>query len=89
MLLTKKLNGMTTKERSNINIYLIEAIDVKNHLKVFGKDMVNKTFRNIFLNELPQSYKIVIQSITYIIQPIFEDVTKIYYIVVRKQKLGQ
>lgn len=49
---------------------------------------------NIISNRLPWSYKIVIQSITYMTKSTFEDVmdklfTEIHYMAIREQKLGQ
>lgn len=35
MVLTNKLYGLTMKEVSNINTYLMEVMDMKNQLKVF------------------------------------------------------
>lgn len=35
ILLTNKLNGISIKERGDINTYLTKAMDIKNQLKVY------------------------------------------------------
>lgn len=53
MSLSNEFNGMTIKERSDINAYLIKRIDIKNQLKIFSEEIVDKTFINISFNRLP------------------------------------
>lgn len=72
----------------------MEAIDRKNKQKAFKKIIVNKTLIDIILNGLQQNYKMVIQGITYMNQPSFEDVmnqflTKIHQMAIKEEKLGQ
>lgn len=47
---------------------------MKNQLKVFGEEILDKTFINIFFYRPPKSYKIEIQVITYMKQSMFEDI---------------
>lgn len=53
MLLIKKINKVTIKEGGHINIFLIEAIDKKNQLKIFDKEIVDKIVINTLVNRLP------------------------------------
>nr|PNR47780.1 hypothetical protein PHYPA_012253 [Physcomitrium patens] len=66
MLLTNKLNRMLMKERRDISTYLKEVMDMKNKLKAFGEIIANKIFINIIVKGMLQSYKMMIQGITYI-----------------------
>lgn len=47
MLLNKKLNKMTIKEKNDINTYLIEAINMKNQLNSCNEEITNMILVNI------------------------------------------
>lgn len=77
------------KERRDISTYLKEVMDMKNKLKAFGEIIANKIFINIIVKGMLQSYKMMIQGITYINQSTFEDVidkflTKIHQMTIRE-----
>lgn len=75
MLLMSKLHNMVMKG-GDINTYLSEAMDIRNQLKAFREVVEDKTLNNIVLNGLPRSYEMVIQRITYMTSPSFEEVMK-------------
>lgn len=80
------------KEENDINTYLIEAMDMKNYVKAFDEEIANKTLINTLVNRLLWSYKMVIQGITYMIQPTFEDIKyklliKTHCMAIKEQKL--
>jgi hypothetical protein len=74
--------------------YLMEASNLQNHLNALGETVSDKQLISIVLNGLPRSYDMVIQGISYMTNPIFEDVMGKILIenqrmTIRDQKLGQ
>jgi hypothetical protein len=94
LLLTNKLYNLSMKEGGDINAYLTEASELRDRLRTLGEQVPDKTLNNIILNGLPKTYKMVIQGISYMTNPSFEDVmgkiiTETHRLAVREQKIGQ
>ena len=82
------------KEGKDVSSYIMEASNLWNHLIALDKFVSDKKLINIVLNGLLQSYEMIIQGISYMTNPTFEDVigkvlTKIQCMSVRNQKHGQ
>ena len=60
------------REGEDINTYLTDAMNLHNQLKCYGEAIEDKTLINLVLNGLPQSYKMIIQGITYLTNPTFD-----------------
>jgi hypothetical protein len=93
LFLTNKLHNISLRE-GGVTIYLMKASNLRNHLSSLGETVSDKQLISIVLNGLPRSYDIVIQGISYMTNPIFEDVMgKILMenqrMAIRDQKMGQ
>jgi hypothetical protein len=89
LFLTNKLFGLTLKEGSDINVFLTEASD----LRTLGEEIPDRQLNNIVLNGLPSLYEMIIQGISYLQAPTFEEVigkliTETHRMSIRRQKLG-
>ena len=62
------------KEGEDISAYLMEGSNLRNHLTALGETILDKQLLNVVLNRLLQSYKMIIQSISYMTNLTFEDV---------------
>jgi hypothetical protein len=91
---TNKLHNISLREGGDVTTYLMEASNLRNHLNALGETVSDKQLISIVLNGLPRSYDMVIQGISYMTNPIFEDVMGKILIenqrmTIRDQKLGQ
>jgi hypothetical protein len=82
------------KEGGDISTYLMEASMLQNHLITLGETISDNQLINVVLNRLLRSYDMVIQGVSYLPNPTYEDVmerilTQTQRMAVRKQKLGQ
>jgi hypothetical protein len=94
LFLTNKLYNISLKEGGDVTTYLMEASNLRNHLSALGETVSDKQLISIILNGLPRSYDMVIQGISYMTNPIFEDVMgKILMenqqMAIQDQKMGQ
>ena len=92
-MLTNRLYAMAMREGEDINTYLTTTMDLRNQLRCYGESMEDRTLINLVLNGLPQSYKMIIQGITYLLDPKFEVVmekllTKLHCKSLHEQKRG-
>jgi hypothetical protein len=82
------------KEGGDVSIYLTEASELRDRLRTLREEVSDKTLNSIVLNGLPRTYEMVIQGISFMTNPSFEDVmgkllTEIHRLAMREQKLGQ
>lgn len=94
LFLTYKLHNISLREGGDVTTYLMEASNLRNHFSALGETISDKQLISIVLNGLPRSYDIVIQGISYMTNPIFEDVMgKILMenqrMAIRDQKMGK
>jgi hypothetical protein len=94
LFLTNKLYNISLKEGGDVTTYLMEASNLRNHLSALGETISDKQLISIVLNGLPRSYDMVIQGISYMTNPIFEDVMgtilmEHQQMTIRDQKMGQ
>jgi hypothetical protein len=73
LFLKNKLHNMTMKEGSDVSTYLMEARTLRNHLVVLGETISDNQLINVVLNGLPCSYDMVVQGVSYLPNPTYED----------------
>jgi hypothetical protein len=94
LLLTNKLYSLSMKEGGDVSTYLTEASELRDRLRTLGEEVSDMTLNSIVLNGLPRTYEMVIQGISFMTNPSFEDVmgkilTETHRLALRDQKLGQ
>ena len=94
LYLTNKIHSISLKEGGDVTTYLMEASNLRNHLSALGETILDRQLVNIVLNGLARSFDMVIQGISYMTNPTFEDVMgKILMesqrMTIRDNKIGQ
>ena len=70
----KKIYTMSLKERRDVLTYPMEASNLHEYLTTLGEMISDKEFINIVLNGLPKSFKMIIEGITYLSYPTFDNI---------------
>ena len=91
---TNKIHSITLKEGGDVTTYLMEANNLRNHLSALGETISDRQLVNIVLNSLPRSFNMVVQGISYMTNPTFEDVMgkiliETQRMTMRNNKIGQ
>jgi hypothetical protein len=74
LFLTNKIHNISLKEGGDVTTYLMEASNLRNHLSALEENIADWQLINIVLNGLPRSFDMVVQGISYMTNPTFEDV---------------
>ena len=62
------------KEGIDMSTYLMEANTLQNHFVALGKNISDNQLINVMLNGLPWTYDMVVQGISYLLNPTYKDV---------------
>ena len=74
LFLTNKIHNLSLSEGGDVTAYLMDASNLRNHLNALGETISDRQLVNIVLNGLPRSFDMVVQGISYMPNPTFEDV---------------
>ena len=74
LYLTNKIHSISLKEGGDMITYLMEASNLRNHLSTLRETISDRQLINIILNGLPRSFDMVVQRISYMTNPTFEDI---------------
>ena len=74
LFFTNKLYGTCMKEGEDVSAYLMKTSNIRIHLIALEESILDKQLINIVLNGFLRFYEIIIQSISYMTNPTFEDV---------------
>ena len=65
---------MSLMEGGNISAYLIDANNLQDYLTIVSETISGMQLINVVLNGLFRLYKMIIQGITYLLSPKFDNV---------------
>ena len=74
LFFTNKLYNLNMKDGEDVSSYLMDARNLCNHLTTLRKMVSDEQLMNVILKGLLVSFKMIIQSISYMTTPTFKDI---------------